>query len=567
MSVEWQEKAFDEVEVSRLEAAGYPRLLARLLAVRGVSAAELDEYFHPSLSRLSSPDSLPGIAAATEEILSFVSAHRPIVIFGDYDCDGVCATAILVKALTALGAEVSPFVPERLTEGYGMGEKSIERMLKENPSVALVVTVDNGINSVREVADLKARGISVVVSDHHLPGAELPDCTIVNPKVASPEMLNGLCGAGVAFFLANSLITEATKRGMYDGHRIGGELLILAGLATVTDIMPLRGDNRILVANALACFRKYAPIGLTELYDRASRTAANRLTSKDFGFLLGPRINAAGRLASGMEALELLLVEDREIARECARIVDTRNVQRKSIESKMTDEAMSKVVPGASAQVIDLPNGHQGVAGIVAARVLERLEPSVPVCVVAGGHGSARSPEGINIRDAMEACKEVLERFGGHAAAGGFSVKDGRIDDFRRLLCEYCDRLAGDVDSAESSRKQVDACVDIRDLDLETVEKMSGMEPFGEGNPEPLFALRGVFLKDVRPLGQDGRHLAFSVDGMKGVYWNHGDLVEELRSNSSVPRDLLFTVEISDFGGRHVEIRLQDIIRSNEPEI
>ncbi len=551
MSADWYEKPFDEAEVTRIEAAGIPRLVARLLAIRGVSAADLEEYFHPRLDALANPGELPGIERAADEILAAVRAKVKIVVFGDYDCDGVCATAILVKALGTLGADVSPFLPERLTEGYGMSESSVSRMLKENPEVRLVVTVDNGINSVEETAALAAKGISVVVTDHHLPGSELPACTVVNPKVSAPPKLDGLCGAGVAFLLANELVAKARAAGVYGGPKIGGELLVLAGLATVTDIMPLKGHNRVLVSEALRRFRTLAPIGLKELFDRASRSGVTALTAKDFGFMLGPRINASGRLASGMEALELVLADDREIARECARIVDSRNGERRLVEQRMTDEALSKVVTGAAAQVIELPCGHPGVAGIVAARVLERLDPQVPVCVVVDGHGSARSPGGINIRSAMEDCHSLLERFGGHAAACGFSVKPGKIDEFRARLCACCaDKMT------ERAGVAVDAFVRARDLTVETVDATSEMEPFGEGNPEPVFAMKGVFLKDVRPLGQDGRHLALSVEGLRCVFWNHGDRVEELRGTSAAPRDILFTVGMSDYGERHVELRL-----------
>ena len=241
-------------------------IVAKILRARGISESELGDFLNPSLDQLTRPEDLPGVEAAADAVLAAMAAGRGIVVFGDYDCDGVCATAILVKALGALGADVEPFLPNRLTEGYGMSDASVARLLAEHPGVGLVVTVDNGITSIDQISALRSRGVEVVVTDHHLPtrlpgpdGAPgeiaLPDATaLVNPKVAAPRHLVDLCGAGVAFLLANRLVAEAGRRGIYSGVKVGGPLLVLAGIATVTDLMPLTGQNRILVAEALKRF-------------------------------------------------------------------------------------------------------------------------------------------------------------------------------------------------------------------------------------------------------------------------------------------------------------------------
>ena len=540
-------------------------IVTKILESRGITAAELEDFLHPTLDKLAAPEELPGIDKAADLILDSVLYRRKIVVFGDYDCDGVCATAIVSRTLRALGGDVTEFIPDRLTEGYGMSEQSIARMLKGNPGVGLVVTVDNGINSVAEVTNLKRKWSSVVVTDHHLPGDELPDANaIVNPKLAAPPHLQNLCGAGVAFMLANRIVSEAKRRGMYKGPSIGGPLLVLAGLATVTDIMPLLGQNRILVSEALKRLFTCAPTGLKELHARAARAGAAELTTRDFSFMLGPRINAAGRVVDfgAAQALELVVSEDKEIVRELARLVDGYNVERKAVEQRMTDEAMAKVVPGAPAQVIDLSDGHPGVAGIVAARVMERLDRDVPVCVYAGGHGSARAPDGFNIRDAFVACDEVLERYGGHAAAGGFGVKEGRIDDFRRMLCEYCEKFSAAAPSVAEKRGAPDLWVEPADLTLELAEELRQLEPFGEGNREPVFGLKGVLFADAKPLGMEGKHLSVTLrnSGLKAVWWNHGDLVEKLRAESASPHNITFTLAVSDYGERHAELRLVSIV-------
>ena len=530
-----------------------PELVLKLLEARGISATDAEAFFSPSVRYLAVPEELPGAVEAAEAVLSAARAGRRIVVFGDYDCDGVCATAILVKTLRAVGADASPFLPDRLDEGYGMTDASVARMLEENPGVGLVVTVDNGINSVDQVASLRERGVDVVVTDHHLPGDALPDCLVVNPKVSHPARLENLCGAGVAFMISRQMLRIAF--GDHPEMSPGiSPFLVLAGLATVTDVMPLLGQNRILVAEALSRFDTRAPVGLRELFLRAAPRGVVRHTAKDFGFLIGPRINAAGRVASGMEALDLVLADTADEAVKAAVVVDGRNVERKSIEQKMLDEALGKIVEGAAAQVIDIPSGHQGVAGIVAARVMERLDPKVPVCVVVDGHGSARAPDGINVRDALAASSEFLGRFGGHAAAAGFSVNDGAVDRFRKAFAAACASQRGKC--AAHAQERADAEVGADDLTIELAQWISRLEPFGEGNPEPVFAIRNAAIRDVRQLGQEGRHLALVVDGIRAVWWGRGDLVEELRRDGARTRDVFFNVAVSDYGGTHVELRL-----------
>ena len=536
-------------------------ILTRILESRGIVDEKLEEFLNPTVDRLARPEDLPGVVKAADVILDSVLYRRKIVVFGDYDCDGVCATAILMQTLKALGGEVFAFIPDRLTEGYGMSDASVARMLKENPGVGLVITVDNGINSVEPVRALKEKWMSVVVTDHHLPGEELPDANaLVDPKVSAPPHLENLCGAGVAFLLANRIVTEAKRRGMYRGGSVAGPLLVLAGLATVTDIMPLLAQNRILVSEAIRRFATCAPVGLRELHARAARSGYGEMSSRDFGFMLGPRINAAGRVATAMQALELLVTDDRDIVRELARIIDGYNVDRKTIEQAMLDEAMEQVVPGAPAQVIDLPNGHPGVAGIVAARVMERLGETVPVCVQTGNHGSARAPDGMNVREAFVACADALERYGGHAAAGGFSVKPGRMDDFRRMLCAYCVDKRGDGVAVAASNEP-DLWLETSDITLVLAEELRLLEPYGECNREPVFGLRGVLFADVKPLGAEGKHLSFTLrkSGLRAIQWNSGDRVEELRAAGAVPHDLTFTLAISDYGERHVELRILSI--------
>lgn len=562
----WRAREVDDARAAACVAAGQPPLIARLLAARGIGPDDLEAFFDPSLLRLAVPEDLPGVADAVRVILPFLRDGRKIVVFGDYDVDGVSASAILVSTLRRLrpGTPVDAFIPLRHGEGYGMTTASLERLLAEHPDVALVVTVDNGISSPNEVASLRARGIAVVVTDHHLPGPQVPEAeSLVNPRVASAPGCEGLCGAGVAFFLASALARAAQQSGLYDGPKFGGPLLVLAGLATVADIMPLQGQNRILVAQALALFARCAPLGLRELLARAARNA-NGLVARDFGFALAPRINAAGRMATARTAYDLLMCEDREAARLLAQQVDTSNAERKTKEQQMDREARAQVgdadLPAAIVVRGNEGDWHLGVAGIVAARLLETYH--VPVAVAVGDTGSVRAPEGYNVHDALTAATEHLVRFGGHAAAGGFTVKPDAFDAFRSAFTAACARQKAAAPDAAAF--VFDGWVEPSDLTLELHESLRRLEPFGEGNPEPVFGLRGVLLKDVTVMGAEGRHLALSFvnrDVPRAVWWGRGGEAESLRAHASYPYDVLFTLTASDFGTDvpYPELRIVDL--------
>ena len=578
----WRERAFDADLAAGLTAAGRSAILARLLAARGIGPDRIEEFFDPSLKRLVPPDVLPGISDAVAAIAPFVRDGRKIVVFGDYDADGVCASSILVSTFRSLGATAEAFIPERLAEGYGMTAASLARLFTEHPDVALVVTVDNGITSAHEIAEIKSRGVAVVVTDHHLPPAPeetggaspLPVAdALVDPKVASAPGCEDLCGAGVAFFLANALVSalrdEAVSKGILeDNARLSGPLIVLAGLATVADLMALKGQNRIIVTAALATFRRSAPLGLRELVDRAARRA-DILVARDFAFLIAPRLNAAGRMASARLSYELLMTDDREMARNLAFKVDAHNVTRKTEEQRMDREAREQMADAENADAIVVadarrPAGtapwHSGVAGIVASRLLETVH--VPVAVVAGDHGSVRAPEGYNVRAALDAAAETLVRYGGHAAAGGFTVKPGRLDDFQRLFRAACAECKAEAPDAGAI--PFDCWLSPSDITMELYDEIHGMEPFGEGNPEPVFGLKGVFFSDARPIGQDGRHASFAFAGRnlpRAVWWGHGADAEDIRAHSATRYDVLFTLATSNYrtDAHHVELRIVDI--------
>lgn len=576
----WRERRADETDEARAEAfrsAGLPPILARLLASRGVTEEGREAFLDPSLTRLARSDDLPGMTEAVQVILPFLHTKRKIVVFGDYDADGVCASAILVTALRRLGGNAEAFIPHRFGEGYGMTAASLERLWCEHADAALVVTVDNGISSPDEVAKLKVKGIQVVVTDHHLPGENLPKAdALVNPRVQSCPGSADLCGAGVAFFLASALAQAATEKGLYTGPKFGGPLLVLAGLATVADLVPLKEQNRILVAQSLAYFNRCAPCGLRELRDKAARSAA-ALTARDYGFLLAPRINAAGRMKTADVALDLLVCtdEDRERARQLASRIDGFNGERRGFEQTMFQEACAQidkageedlqaVVAWDAGCVTGATKGqrwHLGVAGIVASRLLEHYH--VPAAVAVGETGSVRAPDGYNVHDALAAASEHLVRFGGHAAAGGFTVKPGAFEAFRAAFTTACAKQRKEH-ALDADARDFDGWVEPGDLTPGLYADLRRLEPFGEGNPEPVFGLRGVTLREVRVMGVEGRHLSLAFvnrDVPRAIWWGHGGRAEDLRKHAARPYDVFFTLTTSGFDSAlpHLELRVVDL--------
>lgn len=557
-------------------------ILDALLAKRGLTGSLLEEYLDPSLRRLAKFDHLPGIAEAADVVLPFIRDHRTIVVFGDYDCDGVCATAILARTLMRLGANAKVFLPDRFTEGYGLTAASIGRLLEEIPDVALLITVDCGVTSVDEVRLLKERGISVIVTDHHLPPETLPECdALVDMKVcmdcAEVDDLGArdICGAGVAFFLANALVSRAAELGMYSGEKFGAPLLVLAGLATVVDIVPLRGQNRILAANAMRLFRS-APIGLQELLLRSQRRTCS-VTSRDFGFLLGPRINAAGRMATAMDACRLLMEDGREEARKLAQQVDAHNVKRKTIENQMLAAVAEQLPEGdLSAVVVGCGKGdsisgwHTGVAGNVASRLVDRY--GVPSAVVVSGVGSARAPDGYNVHRALSDCSRFLVRFGGHVAAGGFTVKDGMFDEFREAFAAACAAQKESLGAPlkRSELREPDLWVTPPDLTLGLYDEVETMAPFGVGNPCPEFGLRGILVSSAKPMGENGKHLSLQFADRRiprAVWWGHGESVDALRNKAAERFDITFTVDVSVWNGEepHLELCITSLATSALP--
>ncbi|MBV9797180.1 MAG: single-stranded-DNA-specific exonuclease RecJ [Solirubrobacterales bacterium] len=477
---------------------GVSHALAQLMVRRGLGdLAAAREFLNPREAH--EPSSFAGIDRALEVVVRHIRAGSRITVHGDYDVDGVCATAILVRALHSLGANVGWFLPDRIGDGYGVSVETVRRLVGRR--TGLLITVDCGITAVDEVAAARAAGLDVVVTDHHAPRPDgaLPDCPIVHPAICGYPCPD-LCGTGVAFKLAGAL-----------GAPTAADDIELVALATVTDLMPLRGENRTLVRDGLRALANTAKPGLRALM-KVARVDPSALDTQAIGFRLGPRINAAGRLRRADAGLELLLTDDLQRAAEVAAELDGVNLERRAVEQRILWDAESQVAHAGdrNAFVLAGEDWHPGVIGIVASRVVERYHRPTILVALDGqlGSGSGRSIPGFDLLGALNASAEHLQRYGGHRAAAGLTIARDRIDAFRAAVEAH----AREVLTPELLRpvERVDAIVSGGELGLALAEELGSLEPCGAGNPAARLLVPGARFEDVRPMGE-GRHARFSV--------------------------------------------------------
>jgi single-stranded-DNA-specific exonuclease len=483
---------------------GISHVLAQILVRRGQTEPRQARAFLAADQR-HEPSLFDGIDRALELIWTHIRARTRIIVHGDYDVDGVCATAVLVRALQALGADVGWYLPSRSEDGYGLSAATVERLASSG--AALLVTVDCGITAVEQVQLAHAAGLQVVITDHHAPRAdgELPDCPIVHPSICRYPSAD-LCGTAVAHKLAEAL-----------GAPTAAEDLELVALATVADLMPLRGENRRIVREGLTQMAGTRRVGMRALM-RVSRTDPSGLDASCLAFRLAPRINAAGRMRRADAGLELLLTEDANRAEEIARELDAVNAQRRATEQQITWEAdaIAKEMGDRSAYVLAAPGWHAGVIGIVASKIVERHHrPTIMLALdasdpLAPAHGSGRSIPGFDLLGALEATGEHLLTFGGHRAAAGLSIAPAQIGSFREAFERHAEQLL--TPELLSPVERVDAVVSGADMSLELADELERLAPVGNGNPEVRLYVTGATFDAVRTMGEAGQHVRFNLN-------------------------------------------------------
>jgi single-stranded-DNA-specific exonuclease len=534
----WTIRPCPHQDASALAAAlGISWVTASVLVRRGYGDPETARRFLAAEPPRHDASLLGDTAVAVDRIRRAIANGERICVHGDYDVDGICATALSVLALRELGAEVEWHLPSRFDEGYGVAGQTLERLAADG--CTLVLTVDCGITAVEEVARAKSLGLDIIVTDHHRPGETLPDCPIVATKPSRypfPE----LCGTGVAYKLFEALGVDLARH------------LDLVALATIADVVPLLDENRALASAGLRALGRTQKAGLQALM-RAARVDAAIVDTGAVSFRLAPRINAAGRLGHPGAALELLLTDDREQAARLAAQLEELNRERQAVEDRIVRAAVAKVEEWpeskrrGKAYVLADQGWHEGVIGIVASRLVERFNR--PVVLIAGGEGewkgSGRSISSFDLHGGLAACSAYLERFGGHRAAAGLSIDPARIDDFAEAFAAHADEHLADEDVRPIT--YVDAVLPPRTPpSLELCEELAKLAPFGLGNPEVTLLAESCELRDLAAVG-DGKHLRFRVAQGGAIAFGLGAQLDRLRTERRF--DVAFRLEANHWNG------------------
>ena len=534
----WECDPYEVSAALRLaDGLGVSHPVAALLARRGFGGPDEARAFLAA-DQHHDPLTLPGAPAAIDSILAHVRRGARIVVFGDYDVDGVCATAIMLRALRALGADPSWELPSRFGDGYGLSSSAVECLAAAGAE--LLITVDCAITAVDEVAAARRAGLEVIVTDHHRPGDELPDCTVVHPALGDygcPE----LCASGVALKLSEGLRGEAAA-----------EDLDLAALATVCDLVPLRDENRRIVKAGLVELGRTEKPGLRALMEVAS-VEPGAIDEQALGFRLGPRINAAGRMQRADAALELMTTGSPERAAEIADELDLLNRDRREAETSILFAADAACAAQAdrAALVVAGEDWHPGVVGIVASRLVERWRRPCVVIALDGdaGRGSGRSIAPYDLHAGLQACAPHLLRFGGHRAAAGLDIERDRIDDFGRALAAHAGELLAPEDLMPAER--VDAVVPGGSLGLPLAEELESLRPFGMGNPQPTVLVPAARVEAVAGMGKDRQHARFTVvtagSRSRGVAF--GSPPRSIAGPDAGPHDLALRLELNRWNG------------------
>lgn len=573
MTPHWRLRPHNSAEIDALSrAADVHPLLAQLLLNRGIhEPTQAKAFLEARRDGLHDPAGLSGVVEAAERISSAVRDREKIVIYGDYDVDGVCGTSVLWACLKLAGAhDVEYYIPHRVEEGYGLNAEALRYLALER-GARLIITVDCGITAVAEAQLARELGVDLIVTDHHTIGPELPDATVVvhprHPDGSYP--FGDLCGCGVAFKLAWQVC-----KGFGDGKKASPHLrdfllrsLNLVALATIADVVPLGGENRIFVRHGLRGMSSDPSVGLRALLEVSGCLGRERLNSGVLGFQLAPRINAAGRLEKAMAAVAMLTTDDEAEAKALAQSLDECNTRRQEVERTIVAEAHAMLDAAGGlgergAIVLGREGWHAGVIGIVAGRLAEIYHRPTIIVALSSPHaqGSARSVPGFDLVEALRSCSEGLTAFGGHAAAAGLKLPPGEFAGFAERFDQHCrTRL-----SPEQRRKEllIDAEVPLGVLTTRVVEAIDALEPYGVGNPRPLLlAERVTMVGEPRLVGERKNHmqLRFSQGNvtLKGIAWSMAQRAKEIPPGT--PCSVVFHPSINEWNGRReVQLEIKD---------
>ncbi len=535
-----------------------PPLIVQILYNRGFTQPQEVTDFLAHRCAYTDPLALKGMAEAVERLQRAIIKQEPIAVYGDYDVDGVTATTVMMQTLTALGAKVEAYIPNRFDEGYGLNNEALAELAARG--VKVVLTVDCGIRSVNEVAYGNRLGLDLIITDHHHVGEEIPPAlAAINPKQAGCAYpFKELAGVGLAYKLVQALLNRLPHNGLQ-----AGDYLDLVALGTIADLAPLYGENRMLAQTGLQQLNRSLRPGLTALMSKVGSKSA--ISAGTIGFVIGPRLNAAGRLDSALAAYNLLMASTEFEAIHLAEQLDLQNRERQKRTLQTVEAARQHILAdnaNSPLYFIHHPDFSQGVVGLAASRLAEEFYR--PILVAERGpattKGSARSIPEFHITEALDQCADLLVRYGGHAAAAGFTLKNENVPTFQERLVQVAQQ------TLEIPRLKpiitVDAEINLRGIKPNLVEAINALQPFGYGNPTPCFLTRNLTIKAVKAIGQEGHHLRLVLHDGKQVWqaigFRQGEQAGSLRLGQLI--DAVYTLEFNEWNGeRQMQLELRDL--------
>jgi len=547
----WNLKEIDKKDIDNLVLElNISKVLSKLLLNRGVSTKnDAKDFFFPSLDKMPSPFLMYGIDKSIERIILAIERNEKIIIYGDFDCDGITSTAILFSFLESIGSNVGTYNPDRMTEGYGINFESIKEL--HNQGTKLLITTDCGISENDVITKSKTFDIDFIITDHHTVPEVLPDAySIINPKLSQCSYpFKDICAAGVVFNLIVGLRSKLREKGFFENidEPNLARYLDLVSIGTIADSMPITGVNRIFVSNGLKEIKKTTRKGLKHLIGGKDK---EKFMVRDISFLIAPKINAAGRVGKASDAVNLLTNNDENEIERLVGILEANNTNRQHIQEKVFSEADNiaqkklKDNPQKSSLVLYSPDWHPGVLGIIASRIVKKF--GVPCAVLSSNEsiakGSLRTANDINLYDILEKCSEYLIQFGGHSAAAGITIKENNILKFEQLF----DQLVSKNDIIIGEKINIDSTIDLNEININLIRDIEKMEPFGKGNPYPIFLVKNVDIQSKRVLKE--KHLELYIGDStvrkRGIWFNFKKPMEETNK-----ANIVFTIQRDQYRG------------------
>ena len=561
MNKKWQIYQIDEEKVNEIsEKYSINKLLSTILVNRGITENEqMRKFLSPKRNDFYNPFEMPDMEIAVERIIKAIEEKEKVIIYGDYDVDGITSVTVLKSFLEERGIQVSEYIPNRLEEGYGLNKKAVEEIAKNKNT--LMITVDCGISAVEEVEYANQLGIETIITDHHEPGNEIPNAlAVVDAKRKDNKYpFRNLAGVGVVFKLINAI---AIKMNLEEKDYL--KYLDIVCIGTISDIVPLVDENRVIVKLGLRLVEQTKNLGLKSIL---KSSGYNKIDSSVISFGVAPRINACGRMGHQEDALKLFLSKELNEVNELAQKLNDYNKLRQETEKKIYNDAISQIEEKGLKEnntiVVMGENWHHGVIGIVSSKITEiYFKPSILLCEDGdSGKGSGRSIPGFDLYEALTECKDTIDRFGGHSMAIGINVKKEKFEEFKNAL----ENIAKQRNiSSIIPILNIDAQINLDDLNKDMVKSLNELEPFGEGNKNPIFAFKNLKIDSIRALS-NGKHLKLTLKDNKNIVnaigFNLGNLVTEYKIGDKV--DIVGNLEINSFNGvDNIQINIKDLMKS-----